>query len=107
MWHAKELGLVPGSCNNPLNDLRMHVLFMLQRNSSPNWVFSSFIMLREVAEFNKGHLMSGKECYFGRKKDHWSFEFLYNTVILQLANIRVSPFPDTLVTAINADNSSM
>lgn len=31
MWHAKELGLVPGSCNNPLNDLKMYVLFMLKK----------------------------------------------------------------------------
>ena len=64
-------------------------------------------MLREVAEFNKGHLMSGKECYFGGKKRPLIIKFLYNAVILQSANIRVLPLSDAYVIVIDADKSLM
>ena len=57
-------------------------------------------MLREVAEFNKGCFMAGKEFYFREKKrtmDH--MDFLYNIVILQLENNGTLLFSDGHVTA--------
>lgn len=76
------LGLVPRNCNNPLNGLKMYAFFMLKRNTSINWDFSSLSMLNY--EFNKGCFMAGKEfCFREKKKSIDHTDFLYNTVIFQ------------------------